>query len=110
MNRPNMGLNHFVNWFMAIDNILRAARKVWDRCVRGIDADVVIHGGEHFAEMDRPFNGFSTEPVRCSQSLASFHAATREQSAGNARPMIATRFLVNNRGPAEFSPDNHGHI
>src|SRR5881392_4110921 len=110
MNRPNMGLNHFVNWFMAIYNVLGPARKVGDRCVRSIDADVVIHSGEHFAEMDGSFNGFPAQAVGRSQSLAGFHSTTREQSAGNSRPMIAPGVLVYDGGPAKFAPDNDGYI
>ena len=92
------------------DEVVGTAGEVGDGGFVRIDAEVVVKGGKDFAKSDGTLVGFAAESVGGADGLASFHAAAGEQSAGDARPMIAAGVGVDFWSAAEFSPNNKGNV
>src|SRR5687767_6532673 len=95
---------------MTIDQIMRPARGVGDCGGVGVDAEVVIEGGEDFAEFHGTFRGLTAEPVGCADDLAGLHAAAAQYAAGYAGPVVAAAVFIDRRAAAEFAPGDDRHI
>src|SRR5207248_2838516 len=93
-----------------IDEILRPAAQIGDRDLAHVNAQVVIEGGEDVAELDWSIGGFSAQPIGGADHLAGLHAAAGEQSARDARPMVAAGVFVDGGGSAELAPDDNRNI
>src|SRR5690349_13662806 len=60
--------------------------------------------------MHAAFIRFTAQAIGRPDDLADFHSAAREQSAGNAWPMMAAAILVNGRRAPKFTPIHSGDI
>src|SRR4051812_20866096 len=103
-------LDQLFHWFEAINQILRTAGEIGQGCGCDVDAEVMIKGGEDFAELDGAINRFASEAIGGADDLTSFHSAASEQGAGDARPMVASAIFVDRRSAAEFTPDDNRNI
>ena len=70
----------------------------------------MIKRGEDFAELHGPLGGLAAETIRRANHLAGLHAASEEQPARDARPMIASAVLVDGGRAAELAPNDHRNI
>jgi len=57
------------------DEEVRSAGKVLHGDLVYVDAEIVVEGGEDFAEGDRSFGGFAAEAIGGADDLAGFHSA-----------------------------------
>ena len=92
------------------DEVVRAAGKVGDGGFVRVNAEVVVKRGKDFAEPDGSFLGFAAESVGGADGLAGFHAAAGKQSAGDARPVIASGVCVDFWGASEFAPNDERNV
>src|SRR5439155_2959210 len=93
-----------------VNQVLRAAAQVGDGDLGHVDVEVVIERGEDVAELDRAFRRLSTQTVRGADDLAGLQTAAGEQSAGDARPMVAAGVFIDGRSASELTPDDDGDI
>src|SRR4051794_34405901 len=106
--RPDVALNYLAQWLATcVNQMLRPAAQIGDGDLVNIEVKTLVERREYVTELHRPFGGFTTKPIRCTNYLAGFHASTRQQSAGDAGPMIATRIFVDRRCPAKLTPNNN---
>ena len=93
-----------------IDEVLRPPCQILNVRDMGIDAEVVIQGGDDFAKMDRAIDRYAGDAVGPSDDLPHLHAAACKQSTAHLRPMVAARIIVDDRRTPELAPCNHSHI
>src|SRR4051812_15723284 len=103
-------LDELFHWFEAINQILRTAGEIGHGCRCDVDAEVMIKGGEDFAELDGAIHGFTSEAIGGADDLTRFHSAASEQGAGDPRPMVASAIFVDRRSAAELAPDDNRNI
>src|SRR5687767_1508014 len=92
---------------VSIDQEMWPAGKVGHGGFIHVDAHVVVKRSKDFLEMHWAFRGFAPETVGCANGLSHPHAATGQQRARNARPMVATAILVDRGRAAKFAPNDH---
>src|SRR5215472_4231374 len=91
----------------SLDQVLRAAREVWNRDLADVDAKIVIKRGEHFTKLHRTLGSLAAETIRCADDLSMFHAAACKHCTGDSGPMITPGILVDRWRAPEFAPHNH---
>ena len=76
----------------------------------GVDAQVVVDGGQDVLVMDRPAGGRAAQLVGRADHLADLHPAAEEQGRVDAGPVVAAGVLVDLGRAAELAPDDHGDV
>ncbi len=76
----------------------------------GIDAEVVVNGGQDVLIGDRPAGGRAAELVGRADDLANLHAAAEQEGRVDPGPVVAAAVLVDLGRAAEFAPDDHGDV
>src|SRR5437660_1057924 len=93
-----------------VHQVLWPASQIGNRHLVDIDAKAVIERREHVAELHGSFDRFAAQPISRSDYLSGLHTAACEQSARNARPVIAPCVFVDRRCAAKFAPDHDRDI
>src|SRR5262245_41481730 len=93
-----------------LDEELRTAIEVRDRDFVYVEAEAVIEGDEDFAELHGAFHRFASQAIGRADDASGLHAATENQTAGDAWPVVAAGVLVDRGGASEFAPDHYGHV
>ena len=75
-----------------------------------IDAEVMVERGEDFAEGDGAVCGLRADLVGGADDLAVAHVAASEHGAGDAGPVVAPAFGIDDGGAAKFPPDDDGDV
>src|SRR5262249_58144248 len=89
-----------------VEQVVRATGQIDERGPQ-VDAQVPVERGKHFLEMDGPAGGRLAEARGRSDHLSGPPSPPGQQSARDARAVIASRRLVDLRGTAEFPPGDH---
>ncbi len=76
----------------------------------GVDAQVVVDGGQDVLVVDRPAGGRAAQLVGRADHLADLHAAAEEQGRVDPGPVVAAGVLVDLGRAAELAPDDHGDV
>ena len=76
----------------------------------GVDAQVVVDGGQDVVVVDRSAGGRAAELVGRADDLADLHAAAGEQGRVDPRPVVAAGVLVDLGRAAELAPDDHRDV
>src|SRR5688500_17698273 len=95
---------------LLVPEITRPTAEIIHGCGARIDLEMLIKGGKDFLKIDRALSRFPAEPVGRADDLAMPHSAARQRGAGNARPMIAPRILIDCGSASELAPDDHRHV
>src|SRR5438477_8907662 len=93
-----------------VHEVLRTTAEVVDGDFAHVNAEVVIKRREHVAELNRTLSRFAAEPVGGANHLTGLHPAAGQQSARHARPMVASRVVVDGWGAAKLAPDDEGNV
>lgn len=95
---------------MPINQILRPPGEIVDSGLIGIDSQLMIESGQHFAEMHRPIDRFSAEAIGSANHLSRAKSTAGEQRAAYLGPVVATGVFVDDRRAAKFTPSDHRDI
>jgi hypothetical protein len=95
---------------MAIDKILRATGEIGEGGFGHVDAHLFVERGEDLAEGYGAIGGFTGVFVGGTDDLAMAHAAAGEEGGSDAWPVISSAFGIDDRGAAEFAPDDDGNV
>ena len=74
-----MAGNQLGHGLPAVYQVVGTAREIRQGDAVGINAELVIQGGEDFAEVHPAFRNLAPEAVRRADHLTSFHPSTRQQ-------------------------------
>src|SRR5207249_694723 len=103
------GLHQLPNYRL-LDDVLRPAGRVADGGLGGVNAQVVIQGGENLLEMHRPLLGVLAQPIGGADGLTSAHAAAGQDGTTDLRPMVAAGVFVDSRCAAKLAPGDYRHV
>src|SRR5258708_25728792 len=90
---------------VVVYQVLGAAGEVGEGDLGGVDPEVVVEGGEDFAELNGSGVAFAGLAIGGADDLAGLHAAAGKQGAGDTGPVVAGAILVDGARGCGLSPD-----